>query len=66
MSEKIAVLGFSWILSWGFAAVQQLSITYDHIVHNQSNVQIVTTGPSSDIENKNINPSKYLIIPQFM
>ena len=51
MSEKIAVIGFSWILSWGFAAVQQLSITYDHIANNQSNVQIVTTGPSSDIEN---------------
>ena len=51
MSEKIAVIGFSWILSWGFAAVQQLSITYDHIAHNQSNVQIVTTEPSNDIEN---------------
>ena len=49
MSEKIAVITFSWILSWSFTAVKQLSITYDHLTNNQSNVQVVTS-THTDVE----------------
>ena len=51
MSEKIAVITFSWILSWSFTAVKQLSITYDHLTNNQSNVQVVTSTPIDVDEN---------------
>ena len=51
MSEKIAVITFSWILSWSFTAVKQLSITYDHLTNNQSNVQVVTNTPIDVDEN---------------
>ena len=51
MSEKIAVITFSWILSWSFTAVKQLSITYDHLTSNQSNVQVVTSTPIDVDEN---------------
>ena len=51
MSEKIAVITFSWILSWSFTAVKQLSITYDHLTSNQSNVQVVTSTPINVDEN---------------
>ena len=51
MSEKIAVITFSWILSWSFTAVKQLSITYDYLTNNQSNVQVVTNTPTDVDEN---------------
>jgi len=51
VSEKIAVITFSWILSWSFTAVKQLSITYDHLTNNQSNVQVVTSTPIDVDEN---------------
>ena len=51
MSEKIAVVVFSWILSWGFAAVKQLGITYNHLTHNQSSAEIVTNEPTGEVEN---------------
>ena len=51
MSEKIAVITFSWILSWSFTAVKQLSITYDHLANNESNVQVVTSTPIDVDEN---------------
>ena len=39
--REIAVIRFSWIISWSFTAVKQLSITYDHLTNNES---IVSSG----------------------
>ena len=58
MSERIAVIAFSWILSWGFAAVKQLGITYDHLIHSQGDVEIVTIEPSNVVENGNSESKK--------
>ena len=49
MTHKIATVLFSWIISWGFAAVQQLSITYDYLT-NPAVIQTVSISANEDYE----------------
>lgn len=35
MSEKLLTVLFSWIVSWGFVAIKQVSITYDYMSNSE-------------------------------
>jgi len=55
VSEKLGLFLFSWILSWGFTAVKQLSITYDYIVNDG----VVFVTDISNINSADNNDSLY-------
>ena len=57
MTHKIATVLFSWIISWGFAAVQQLSITYDYLT-NPAVIQTVSISTNEDYESTEETMSK--------